>query len=220
MSTKNLARTVIEGGRSRVCGFLRRETNAAERSFVRQRLRQLTADADRDDVLLPSKDTGGFRCFRDKLGPAKRWLGSQVGRPWDLVRSELFARFDTRTTPGRHILFDHILDEVKEDGSRGYWRFSVDRHGILRRAPYKRKGLRPPGRYFPGQTRVERALAGRRIGERGALLFWFLPTPYGGYRQHHRLHEADAKFWRSMPEWFRKEHEPSAVHDDDSSKRN
>src|SRR5690349_2635006 len=53
------------------------------------------------------------RWFDDHLGPLRRWLRSQVNRPWDKVWSELAGGIDSRTVTGRHLL-DHARWEVDE----------------------------------------------------------------------------------------------------------
>lgn len=121
MATKNLARTVIEGGRHR--------QNKKQRYFAqgvaRARVRDWLAHTDGDDAPAPRPKV--YRSFDDKLAPATRWLRAQVGRPWDRVYSEIHQRFDTRTTAGRHIVYDHLVRDVRS--GRG---FVVDTHGILR----------------------------------------------------------------------------------------
>src|SRR5687768_16772930 len=49
--------------------------------------------------------------FSDLLGPLRRYLCKQVGRPWDKVWSELTRSLDSRSLTGQHI-FDHIRWEV------------------------------------------------------------------------------------------------------------
>jgi hypothetical protein len=208
MSTKNLARTVIEGGRTRWSCWLRRQTLRDHRAAERATLRKLQTGGEADGVAFASRESG-TTMFADKLGPALRWLERQVGRPWNIVRSELLERFDTRTTPGRHIVFCHMFPWVEDDAFRFSGRyFEVDAHGVLRKLPDRRH--RRPRAYPPlprPKVLLERWLAGRRVGERGGPLFWFLPTPAGAYRQHHRLEDADAALWRSLPAWFREHHE-------------
>jgi len=132
MATKNLSRTVIEGGRSPGNTWERRESNRVQRSITRRVSGALVSGADADFTVYPVRKVV-WRSFADKLGPANRWLASQVGRPWNKARSEIFARFDVRTTPGRHIVFDHLLPEV--EGTRRFRKdFVVDRSGILRKA--------------------------------------------------------------------------------------
>jgi hypothetical protein len=125
MSTKNLARTVIEGGRSRWCKSNRRHQTAIYRARVGDCLNRAMAGAQLqlEDLALP-KPPARHRELDDKLAPAKRWLRRQVGRPWDAVRGELLRLFDTRTTAGRHIVFDHMLPWV-EDAPESYRRRPV-----------------------------------------------------------------------------------------------
>jgi hypothetical protein len=132
MSTKNLARTVIEGGRTGYSRYARRQSHGAERVKAHDLELALLRGHDPDSAVFEPLERV-YRSFDDKLGPARRWLRSQVGRPWDKVRAELFARFDTRTTSGRHILYCHLLEEVRAygDDSKSYADYSISRHGIL-----------------------------------------------------------------------------------------
>jgi hypothetical protein len=206
MSTKNLARTVIEGGRGDHSRSIRQLGHGIDRAIARQALGQAHRLVDLDEVVVPqrrSRDTS----FRDKLGPVLRWLASQAGRPWDRVRSELFQRFDTRTTAGRHILHCHMLSLVEEPH---LWRprFHVDAAGILRHSiPLVRRRRTP----MPlSEAELHRWLAGRLVGQRGQALFWFVLTERGGYRQDRRLNDEDERLWRSLPERCQEHHRPSA----------
>src|SRR5438034_978137 len=50
---------------------------------------------------------GNRKQFNENLVPLRRWLESQVHRPWDKVYSELCANIDRRNTVQAHI-FTHI----------------------------------------------------------------------------------------------------------------
>ena len=50
--------------------------------------------------------------FTDVLGPLKRFLEKNVGRPWNDVYSEMCAGLDKRKATGKHI-FDHAMDMVE-----------------------------------------------------------------------------------------------------------
>jgi hypothetical protein len=50
--------------------------------------------------------------FSDLLGPLRRYLRKQVGRPWDKLWSEITQTLDSRSLTGQHI-FDHIRWEVE-----------------------------------------------------------------------------------------------------------
>ncbi|HVW30570.1 MAG TPA: hypothetical protein VHC69_34680 [Polyangiaceae bacterium] len=145
--------------------------------------------------------------FHDKLAPAQRWMRSQVGRPWDKVRGELMLRFDTRTTAGRHIVFDHLLQSVQiDETATRFWPFDfkVDRYGILReltRTRYRRP-VSHPALPEPESMLLD-WMDRRRVGERDTHLYWFVPTPAGAFRQASPLDETDAARWRSLPIWFR-----------------
>ena len=140
MSTKNLARTSLEGGRHHFNSWARRQSNVTVRHAARALSASIKNDDDATDALYPKRKSV-WRSFDDKLAPAFRWLERQVGRPWNKVRAELTARFDTRTTAGRHILFCHLLPSVQKP-SRHHSRHQpvyVDRHGLLQATSRKVK---------------------------------------------------------------------------------
>ena len=183
MSTKNLARTVIEGGRYFFNSWERRHSHAAARSaehVVASRARV----GDDPDALVWPEPKPVQKAFRDKLSPAEQWLRAQVGRPWWKVRSEIASRFDTRTLAGQHIVFDHLLPSRWERD--GTWRvdrdvrFFVDRHGILRARVPARPSRITRGQCYRDELECMRARAfadGRRIVRRGAQLYWLVPVP-------------------------------------------
>lgn len=199
MSTKNLARTVIEGGRYYHNCWERRHSHAEARAAERDALAAVRGGADADDLAWPRRKKV-HRTFRDKLSAVERWLRSNVGRPWDLVRAEIFARFDVRTLAGQHVVFDHLLpSRWSLDGT---WhvsrdlRFRVDRHGILRAdaRPWAR-----PRRDDVDPTAQRRALAladGRRVVRRGTRWYWLVPVePFepGGARRYRQDRALDAR---------------------------
>jgi hypothetical protein len=51
--------------------------------------------------------------FSDLLGPLRRYLRKQVGRPWDKVWSEIAHTLDSRSLTGQHIIH-HIWWEVEQ----------------------------------------------------------------------------------------------------------
>lgn len=50
--------------------------------------------------------------FSDLLGPLRKYLRKQVGRPWNTIYSELSATLDKRSLSGRHI-WGHILSDIE-----------------------------------------------------------------------------------------------------------
>jgi hypothetical protein len=142
VARKDLSRTVIEGGRRFSNSYVRRASHGEHRATTRAWLDQLRFVDDVDDVAdgpPPLRHVG--KQFHDKLGPAERWLRSQIGRLWDDVYADLCALFDTRTTAGRHIVHDHMLPSVRrwDVPTSRYWsrdELVIDEEGILRAAPF------------------------------------------------------------------------------------
>src|SRR5579859_7391242 len=183
MATKNLARTVIEGGR---CGYYKSRVAdyaGAERAASRVYLRAVARDpAAADDVVDPRRAVAQ-PCFADKTAPMYAFLDSRVGRSWARTYAMIRERFDVRTTPGRHIVQGHLLPEIAlygkdaltRFGSR-YSRYYVDRGGVLRRrpsSPRPRRRLVPTG---PSGFAVAAWLGNRKVGRMGARLVWFVPA--------------------------------------------
>lgn len=202
MSTKRLSKTVIEGGRHGYNKWERRHSHAEVRAEERDYLKQVMSDLDLADEVEIGEKRPVMKGFTDKLSPMYRWLDAQVGRPWSEVRSEVFTKFDTRTTAGRHITFDHLLKEVvdtesgfdrhgtiadpnipKEPIKRRYWYYSVsdyyvDQAGILQAKPNRH--ARRWSRYEPVADQeykdAEAWLQNRMVGEVGGKLYWFMST--------------------------------------------
>ncbi len=177
MSTKNLARTVIEGGRYFHNAWFRRFSSQVERVRVREHLRALCRDPDTWDATVLPKRQPVPKYFRDNLAPAYRFLSSRAGIPWNESYSLLRRRFDDRTTAGRHILFDHLLDSIEyvgedhhPDRNSRWGRFTVDEDGVLQKVNRARRKRR----------RAAFSLSCRKagIGLRSGL-FWFAPRGGG-----------------------------------------
>ena len=58
------------------------------------------------------------KAFSDRLGPLKRYLPTQVGRPWSKIEGEFRKSMDTTTIVGRH-LWDHASRMVCQDVRMG-----------------------------------------------------------------------------------------------------
>lgn len=124
MSTKRLQKTVIEGGRYKGNKYDRYYSIRQQRSHARDFCKQVIIDPELAEEQDIEEQDHVYKGFSDKLRPMYRWLDAQVGRPWADVHSEIFSKFDTRTTAGRHITFDHLLSSISEASngfdSRGY----------------------------------------------------------------------------------------------------
>ena len=120
------------------------------------RAHDVTEDYDEQPKRLSRKHVYGGRRkgFTDVLGPLRRFLRSNVGRPWNKVYGEIREHMDDRSLTGLH-LFQHLSWEVeleveeREDGKvypvrRNYYGGPVrgfyvhPRTGLLRWAPERR----------------------------------------------------------------------------------
>lgn len=52
--------------------------------------------------------------FSDNLSPLRRWLRSQISKPWDSVYSELCQKIETKTLAGQHLL-SHLWQMVERE---------------------------------------------------------------------------------------------------------
>ena len=121
-----------------------------------------------DPDLLPQ--TQGMRSghvdqkwFSDHLGPLRRFLRKNCGRPWNKVFAEICEASDGRSLTGWH-LREHVAFEVAQarDLERRYSRFFVDAKGFLREGkPWRRKAAVPKG--DPNVVRVDDDLRYERI---------------------------------------------------------
>ncbi|MDD9941068.1 MAG: hypothetical protein OXU20_08530 [Myxococcales bacterium] len=184
MATKNLARTIIEGGRARYNKWDRNYSHKEERALTREYFARTREVEDGFEALSIGRRPKVYKGFSDKLGAPRRWLRSQVGRPWDKVRSEIFTRFNPRSLAGQHIIFDHLLQEVVIHGVHDRWHawranLYVDRHGILRsEKPQKRPGIRFRYGYGPVDIpeQIRRWEDGRRVGGVAPALYWLIES--------------------------------------------
>ena len=190
MATKNLARTVVEGGRSIYSKLDRKERNRRER--------RLRYDAEGNVVAGRSRRVGG-RGFADRLAPLERWLDHNIGRGWNNVYREFCERFDRRTMKGWH-LGDHLLQMVGRGRFPWGASFRVDGRGILRRAPRRSWG-RPIFVSRADEAQAKDWAAGRQVIVRGDAVFWtaravdlLIPTSAQG----RRLTLEELAFWSSL----------------------
>lgn len=204
MARKNLSRTVIEGGRVGSNKWERRNSSKEDRVRIKQYLHEVVRDVEHaEEIIEPERDKV-YKEFKDKLSPMYRWIEAQVGRPWSEVHSEIFKKFDSRTTAGRHILFDHLLSSIvfTESGFNkygylvdpdeetlqnrdlnfsyrsAYQDYFVNQKGILCKTKDNRKAYRKLFEYVSGQEYIDTGswLNGRMIVEKGGILYWCSPN--------------------------------------------
>ena len=150
MSTKNLARTVIEGGRRGHSKYLRRRSLRYWRRDSNRLCDGLVSGrVEWDEAIIPWRE----RYYEDiehadRTNPCERFLISRAGRPWNDVRSEICRRFDRRTLAGRHVTEEHLLNRVEQNIWEiwGYYswklyggpKFWIDERGVLRHNPRRK----------------------------------------------------------------------------------
>lgn len=198
MATRNLSRTIIEGGRH--------YQSSADRKFRNRRRRRVRFDDDGDPIGRQPDPGLGCLYHHDRLGPLTRWLRRQTGRPWNKVYQELSERYDARSLKGWH-LREHLQSEVertREDARWDRWTFRVDAHGFLRE---NREHSRRHD--SPMQRRREAQAAGawardRRVIVHGEALFWTADRvdhadkkPFVS-RQGARLTDEEARYWNGL----------------------
>lgn len=177
MSTKNLSRTIIEGGRGN--GWERKLSHDKHRMTVREYLASLDEEYEPNERFAPRMRVV-YKDFRDKTSPIYEWICSQVGRPWNKIYSEIKQRFDVRTTAGRHVVEDHLLTSVnylgKIENYRRYEDLWVDEHGILRGSRSSTPPVWWKTKYqrnkYPSNEELGRFFGERRATRRGNTFFW------------------------------------------------
>lgn len=129
-----------------------------------KRLRKALGSEDsppaRERMLAHSR--GGNKAFGEHLGPLRRFLDSNVGRPWDKVYAEITQHVDRGNVVQKHILthlFDYVVTNVividgqPHNGEPGYrygeplrvsdrchrW-YVCPKSGLLRRSRYVPRG--------------------------------------------------------------------------------
>jgi hypothetical protein len=188
VATRNLARTVVEGGRAGYSKLERKLRNRSER--------RLRFDVEGNVVCGRLRRATG-RGFADRLAPLKRWLGRHVGRGWNNVHRDFCERFDRRSTKGWH-LEDHLLQMVGRGRYEG-WPFFVDSRGILRRKASLRRQLREFS--FADEARALAWAAGRRVIVYAEAVFWTARTVDSlapASPQGRRLTPGELGYWYSL----------------------
>lgn len=205
MSKKNLSRSAIEGGRTKSNKDDRAQSNRKQRASEREFINRVKVNDEYGDDRQVNARRKVYKEFDDKLGPLYRWLRSHVGQPWDEVRSKAVKTYDSRTTAGRHILYDHLFSSVQvvpEPDVRWQYRdFYVDTDGVLRLGERNRWNRRAESRArLAVYSRIsDKALyewaAGRRVIDYGAAQFWTgEPTRFSWRTCSHRGYRAECPY--------------------------
>ncbi len=182
MSKKNISKSAIEGGRAHHNKWRRRHSSKTERANMHTFISSIQGDYESFDEFSLPKRKKVYKEFTDKLSPLERWLDTRVGKSWNKTYSLIKERFDSRTTPGRHIINDHILRDVwrsldKTTPVAKYHKYFVDTGGILRKTPSYRKEYEEIHQKMQEEkSRIQSWLNSRMIGKVGNVLYWYTPT--------------------------------------------
>jgi hypothetical protein len=118
----DMAKLLVERGHAG-----RRKHRAPEKGWgARSRFR--TSHPEDGDGWLPPRHQPHFS---ENLAPLRRYLISQVGRPWDRVHQEISARVDSGNAVQHHILqhlYDLIETRVTEEADGSLW--GLGRYGM------------------------------------------------------------------------------------------
>lgn len=185
MATRDMARTIVEGGRWDWEQFERWQTNRRHRVATRAYLRAVTSNPEAADERLEPRrlprTTYRSGRFSDKVAPLSRWIDAQIGRQWDDAYAELCRRYDRRSTKGWHLIVGHVdrYTVAREGEYRAeYASHIVDEDGVLRRGYRYRRSHWPRGARWMPKAEVQAWLANRKVGQRSVHLFWFVPTAW------------------------------------------
>ncbi len=100
----DMAKVIVE--RPRVGSRLRGKPKGYRRS-----LQRLAEGEEPTREGIKRRCGGGRKFLNEHLGPLRRYLNRQVGRPWDKVFSEICARIDRASAVQDHVR-DHVADYV------------------------------------------------------------------------------------------------------------
>jgi hypothetical protein len=216
MSTKDISRSAIEGGRYRYNKFERNESHRHERVRARAWLDKVRFDDDAADGSDPVPRNHVNKGFTDNLGPCYGWLASHCGERWDDVRSLLSSTFDTRRLSAWHIVNQHMLTAVESAGTTNdtfsryrSQRFWIDDDGLLQdRGKRYRRSVKAT--YTgPSELAVRAYAANRKVITSGIFktdLWWALPnsgtwTPCNARRGRCDIHQDNHRYIENTSAW-------------------
>jgi len=175
MATKNLAKTILEAGRIDRYKVNNEKSKRSIRTEERNYLSRVKNDPEAADSIAPPRQKKIYKLQGDKLGAVYKFLDSWVGKSWNRAYSDMKKKFNPKSLPGYHVMYDHIMKDVhpNEDSLRhrygSHWsdQYWVDDNGILRKKPQARRG-----KFAIGP--VVSWLSNRRLGKFGQKYYWFV----------------------------------------------
>jgi len=185
MSSKNISKSAIEGGRYVGNKQDRNASHREERSRSKTWMNKVAADIDFADGSVARPRNYVEKGFTDKLSPCYRWLASKKGKSWNKVFAELTSKFDTRKLASYHVVIQHMLVSIrgiggKADSLNAYYRFFVDKMGRLQ--DHGKFGTwDAKKRKLPTEAQALEFSAGRKVmmGETYRDYWWVVPVVNG-----------------------------------------
>ncbi len=166
MAARNLARSIVEGGRSKSSRDIERTLTRVERRRTRATLRMSGEEVEMLPIRIPNA-----RESADKLMPLQRFLRHHVGCPWDEIYSEIRGRFSITTMKGWHLINDHVKGNVAYHVlERRYHQFFVDESGLLRER--MREKTRIVRENVPAKSEIKQWMNNRVYRLVGRKMFW------------------------------------------------
>lgn len=166
----DMAKVLVERPRKR-CRFVRGLCGKGYNTRVRQALESDDGGPCHEPTMRRYNGRGD-KYFNEHLGPLRRFLDHNVGRPWDKVYSEICRHVDRGNVVQKHILthlFEYVVTQVELIDGEPY-RPPHERSYWSRGGP-----LRGPNRWYvcPQSGLLKRAKAGslKRLGR------WNEPPP-------------------------------------------
>src|SRR5262245_8425892 len=104
----DMAKVIVERPRKKGCAWTKPKG-------YQRRLRRYGDDGPPGREGIKACWQGGTKYLNEHLGPLRRYLDKQVGRPWDKVFSEICAHIDRNSAVQDHVR-DHVEDYVTVHG--------------------------------------------------------------------------------------------------------
>jgi len=216
MSTKDISRSAVEGGRYNYNKYERNESHRHERARTKTWLDQVRFDDEAAEASSPVPRNKVGKGFTDNLGPCYGWLASHCGERWDDVRSLLSRTFDTRRLSAWHIVNQHMLTEVEDSGvAQPFFtfrtcRFWVDDEGLLQDRGKRHYRRSVKAEYTgPSEAAVLAYADGRKVTSglyNGSVLYWALPDagkwePCKAFRGRCSIHKDNHRYIETTSKW-------------------
>jgi len=140
MATKNLARTIMEGGRRGYNKYERRYSNGVLRSKERDYIRNCIKDPEHSIDKAEPKRKKVVKEFYDRLMPLHRKVDRHLGKTWGELRGQINKKYDSRKLKDWHML-DHLYQMMffgsKADSKLAYFaNYIVNENDIIEEREY------------------------------------------------------------------------------------